>query len=198
MGKGVDNSLLRLLGNSFVFQCFVLYNFEKIVYGMLDMSKNCVLVELDGVDCVMFCLLQEDGVLLNVMFGEKLLLSVMLCWCCCKWFEDEYVIIGYQVNFDWCMFGMNVFVFVQVMFNMYLGQDLDYFEDVMWCYDEVMLCYKIIGVVDYILQVVVVDFDVYVEFVECVLWKQVGVLLIQLSFVLCEVKFLLCVLVLDV
>ncbi len=188
-GKGVGNSLLRPPGNSFAFQRFVSYNFEKIVYGMPDMSKNRASVELDGVDRAMLRLLQEDGALSNATLGEKLSLSVTPCWRRRKRLEDEHVITGYQANLDRRTLGMNVFAFVQVTFNMHSGQDSDHFEDVMRRHDEVTSCHKITGAADYILQVVAADLDAYAEFVERVLRKQAGVSSIQSSLALREVKF---------
>ncbi|CAB5153182.1 AnsC family regulatory protein [Burkholderia cenocepacia] len=188
-GKGVGNSLLRPPGNSFAFQRFVSYNFEKTVYGMPDMSKNRASVELDGVDRAMLRLLQEDGALSNATLGEKLSLSVTPCWRRRKRLEDEHVITGYQANLDRRALGMNVFAFVQVTFNMHSGQDSDHFEDVMRRHDEVTSCHKITGAADYILQVVAADLDAYAEFVERVLRKQAGVSSIQSSLALREVKF---------
>lgn len=188
-GKGVGNSLLRPPGNSFAFQRFVSYNFEKTVYGMPDMSKNRASVELDGVDRAMLRLLQEDGALSNATLGERLSLSVTPCWRRRKRLEDEHVITGYQANLDRRALGMNVFAFVQVTFNMHSGQDSDHFEDVMRRHDEVTSCHKITGAADYILQVVAADLDAYAEFVERVLRKQAGVSSIQSSLALREVKF---------
>lgn len=188
-GKGVGNSLLRPPGNSFAFQRFVSYNFEKTVYGMPDMSKNRASFELDGVDRAMLRLLQEDGALSNATLGEKLSLSVTPCWRRRKRLEDEHVITGYQANLDRRALGMNVFAFVQVTFNMHSGQDSDHFEDVMRRHDEVTSCHKITGAADYILQVVAADLDAYAEFVERVLRKQAGVSSIQSSLALREVKF---------
>ncbi|PZX01546.1 AsnC family transcriptional regulator [Burkholderia sp. 28_3] len=188
-GKGVGNSLLRPPGNSFAFQRFVSYNFEKTVYRMPNMSKNRASVELDGVDRAMLRLLQEDGALSNATLGEKLSLSVTPCWRRRKRLEDEHVITGYQANLDRRALGMNVFAFVQVTFNMHSGQDSDHFEDVMRRHDEVTSCHKITGAADYILQVVAADLDAYAEFVERVLRKQAGVSSIQSSLALREVKF---------
>ncbi len=188
-GKWVGNSLLRPPGNSFAFQRFVSYNFEKTVYGMPNMSKNRASVELDGVDRAMLRLLQEDGALSNATLGEKLSLSVTPCWRRRKRLEDEHVITGYQANLDRRALGMNVFAFVQVTFNMHSGQDSDHFEDVMRRHDEVTSCHKITGAADYILQVVAADLDAYAEFVERVLRKQAGVSSIQSSLALREVKF---------
>ncbi len=187
-GRG-GNSLLRAVGNNFAFHFRVSYNFEKIAYGILNMSKNRASVELDGVDRAMLRLLQEDGALSNATLGEKLSLSVTPCWRRRKRLEDERVITGYQANLDRRALGMNVFAFVQVTFNMHSDQDSDHFEDVMRGHDEVTSCHKITGAADYILQVVAADLDAYAEFVERVLRKQAGVSSIQSSLALREVKF---------
>lgn len=113
----------------------------------------------------------------------------MLCWCCIKDMEQLGVIQCYMVLFDCEKFGLYVCVFVYVYLMCYNEGGVEQFEcEIVICL-EVIECYSMIGEVDYIFKIVVLDIKVYDVFLYECIFKILVVLQVCMSVVLCEIKF---------
>lgn len=86
---------------------------------------------------------------------------VLLCWCCIDCLMCDGVIWGWIVFVDWCKFGFNVYIFVQVCLNVYGCVNFDEFGVVICGFFEVFDVYVMMGMMDFFLCIVMYDIDVY-------------------------------------
>ena len=146
-------------------------------------------IPLDGIDCRILDLLQENARVANADLARHVGLSPSPCLRRVRELERAGVIKSHVSLLDPSAVGLPVSVFVQVTLERQVERALETFERAILQRPEVMECYLMTGDADYLLRVVVADIEAYEAFLKDHLTRTPGVASIKSSFALNQVKY---------
>lgn len=143
---------------------------------------------MDRLDRKIVEALQADGRLTNLELAQRIGLSPSPCLRRVRHLETSGVIEGYSARISRRAVGMDLTVFVSVNIDRHGEDNAERFRAVIAAMAEVTACWIVSGESDFLLQVVVPNFDAYRGFVLDRLLKTPGVKDIQSSFAIDVIK----------
>ncbi|MBI0331236.1 Lrp/AsnC family transcriptional regulator [Burkholderia plantarii] len=129
------------------------------------MKKASRRVEIDATDMKILQIVQDNGRLSNAELAEQVSLSPSPCWKRLRRLESSGIIRGYRAELDRHRLGFNVVAFVSISLDNHTQKVCRAFEAGVMAMPEVVACHNTTGAHDYLLQILVEDFDTYSEFV---------------------------------
>lgn len=129
------------------------------------MKKASRHVEIDATDMKILQIVQDNGRLSNAELAEQVSLSPSPCWKRLRRLESSGIIRGYRAELDRYVLGFNVVAFVSISLDNHTQKVCRAFEAGVMAMPEVVACHNTTGAHDYLLQILVEDFDTYSEFV---------------------------------
>ncbi|MCM2551586.1 Lrp/AsnC family transcriptional regulator [Burkholderia glumae] len=129
------------------------------------MKKASPRVEIDATDMKILQIVQDKGRLSNAELAEQVSLSPSPCWKRLRRLESSGVIRGYRAELDRHVLGFNVVAFVSISLDSHTQKVCRAFEAGVMAMSEVVACHNTTGAHDYLLQILVEDFERYSEFV---------------------------------
>ena len=127
--------------------------------------------------------LQADGCMTNLELAAKINLSPSPCLRCFRNLEKSEAILGRNAEVDVELYGLSVTVFVQVRLARHTEEEVLNFENPIKNVGQVLGCFIMTGKSDYLLRVIVADFDDYERFVRKNLHSIGSIAYIDTSFV---------------
>jgi Lrp/AsnC family leucine-responsive transcriptional regulator len=144
--------------------------------------------QLDAIDRRIVAALQADGRLTNLELAERVGLSPSPCLRRVKQLEQRGVIEGYAARIARDRLGLDLLVFVSINLERHAGETSERLHAAVREIPEVISCWVVSGERDYLLQVVVPDFERYRRLVLDELLKLPGVKDIQSNFAIDVIK----------
>lgn len=144
--------------------------------------------KMDNKDLKIIRELQLDGRLTNLELAERVNLSPSPCLRRLRQLEKNGVIKGYTAIVDQAAYGVPLTVFISVSLDRHSTDVVGAFEQRVKQLDEVLDCFLTTGDADYILRVVVADFEAYDTFVRRHLHTISGIRSIDTRFAYSVVK----------
>jgi len=121
-------------------------------------------VKLDRIDLHILRDLQADGRITNVELARRAGISAPPCLRRVRALEEAGFVRGYHADLEPRALGFNVTVFAQVGLSSQAEPDLEAFEALVETWPEVRECHMLAGETDFLLKVVVEDWDSYQTF----------------------------------
>jgi Lrp/AsnC family leucine-responsive transcriptional regulator len=146
-------------------------------------------VNLDGLDCHILNLLQEDNRLSNVELAKRIGLSAPPCLRRVQRLQEAGIIQQNVAVLDPIKTGYELIAFVHVTLEKQREDLLESFERKMRAQEEVMQCYFISGDADYFLIVQVKSMNEYADFSRRILANELNIKMFRSSFSLKRVKY---------
>jgi len=130
---------------------------------------------LDAYDIKILATLQRHGRITKLKLAEEINLSPSPCWERMRRLEQHGFIRGYHANVDIEAVLKVTTVLVEVTLASHHAEDFERFERTVMAYPEIVECYSTGGGIDYLLKVVTLDIDCYQQFIDNLLWAQIGI-----------------------
>lgn len=146
------------------------------------------MTKLDEIDVKLLQALQKDAKCNTKDLCDVVHISKTPIYERIKRMESEGIIKGYSALVDNKKVGLPLVVFCNVTLVAHDDEHIDNFKKEILRLEEVMECYSTGGVYDFLLKIVLKDFDEYNVFVFEKLTKVYGISKMQSSFVLSEIK----------
>ncbi|GAB6054265.1 Lrp/AsnC family transcriptional regulator [Magnetospira thiophila] len=124
-----------------------------------------VIMSLDRTDLKILDALQTDSRQTNLALAEKIGLSPTPCARRVRRLEEEGVIKRYKVDIDLARVGLNLTIFVGVKVERHQDDEANSFVDAVTSWPEVIACHLVSGDIDFLLEVVTSNMEVYERFV---------------------------------
>ncbi len=145
-------------------------------------------IKLDKIDLGILKGLQEDGRLTNVELAKRAGISAPPCLRRVKSLETEGIITGYQANLNGPALGFNLVIFAEVSLVSQSNNEIKIFEAQVDKWSLIRECYLVTGESDFLLKLIVKDFESYQEFLATQLTMFPGVSQIKTLMVVQTVK----------
>ncbi len=116
---------------------------------------------MDTIDRNIIKVLQQEGRLSNQALSDRVGLSPSPCLKRLKALEKEGFITGYTAVVDQKKYGLPVTIFLRIKLGNHAEEAIQNFEKQIRLIDEIQDCFLITGDSDYLLRVIVRDFDHY-------------------------------------
>jgi Lrp/AsnC family leucine-responsive transcriptional regulator len=143
---------------------------------------------LDGIDCQILTLLQDDGRISNVELARRIELSPPATYMRVKSLEEQGYVRRYVALLEPEKMGYDLLCFVQVALQLHSLEQIQTFRRVIQGMPEVLECHHVTGEYDYLLKVAVHNRKDLETFLLERLTPVPGVARIHTSMVLSEVK----------
>jgi DNA-binding Lrp family transcriptional regulator len=121
-------------------------------------------IKLDKIDLSILKDLQEDGRLTNVELAKRAGISAPPCLRRVKSLETEGIITSYQANLNGPALGFNLVIFAEVSLVSQNHNEIKSFEAQVDQWPLIRECYLVTGGSDFLLKLIVKDFEAYQEF----------------------------------
>lgn len=145
-------------------------------------------MKLDKVDRQILSILQSDGSLSASQVAERLGMTPPPCWRRIRRLKDEGILSKQVWLVDPAKIGLGVTIYAMVRLVTHDKTATTAFREKVQTYPEVQECYILLGSVDVLIKIVVVDIKAYEEFFYNHLSQLPGVREVTSSAVLTKVK----------
>lgn len=132
-------------------------------------------IKLDKIDLSILKDLQEDGRLTNVELAKRAGISAPPCLRRVKSLETEGIITSYHANLNGPALGFNLVIFAEVSLVSQNNSEIKNFEEQINSWPLIRECYLVTGGSDFLLKLIVKDFESYQEFLSTQLSSFPGV-----------------------
>lgn len=143
---------------------------------------------IDSVDKSILRLLQRNAKITVKEMTERLSLTATPIHERIKKLEKLGYIDGYKASLNRSSLGLNLVVYCSISLKDQQTENLEQFEKDVHKFSEIVEVYHIAGSFDYLLKVMVLDMEMYHEFVSKRLASLENIARVQSSFVMTEVK----------
>ncbi len=143
---------------------------------------------MDSFDRKIIRELQQNGRITNQKLSDTIGLSPSPCLKRLRDLESSGVLLGYTAQVDQVAYGLPITAFVRVRLSDHNEETVASFEARIGEIERVQDCYLIAGEADYLLRIVIEDFNTYEEFIRRRIQRLTGVASIDTSFAYGVVK----------
>lgn len=132
-------------------------------------------VKLDRFDVAILAALQQDGTLTRAELAERIGLSQTPCHERIKRLEKRGIIASYHARLDVAKLFSVCTVFVTIVLERHKAADFQRFETAIMTVPEILECHALAGGIDYIVKVIVTDFNRYQQLIDDLLAIEIGI-----------------------
>ncbi|SLN62308.1 Lrp/AsnC family transcriptional regulator [Oceanibacterium hippocampi] len=132
-------------------------------------------MKLDAIDLRILSEIQKNGRVAKVALAERVGISATPCWTRLKRLEDSGLIAGYHARLAPRVAGPVTTVLVEVTLTNHRQADFDRFERAVRAIPEIVGCWAVGGGLDYMLQVMTRDIDIYQRLIDELLEREIGI-----------------------